>query len=192
MSVIVAVRKDGMAAIAADTQVSQGPIIVPGADRCFPSKIHHIAGAYIGVVGSFAHHGVLRSLSRTKPELFNFESGDEVFETLRRIFPLLRDEYYLHTARNDDDEEYESSQMFGMLISAAGVFSFSNSRDVSGYARFWSSGTGMELAIGAMDAIYDSDRNALQVAEIGASTACKYDSSCGLPLESYELALKGN
>lgn len=190
MSVIVAVRKNGIAAIASDTQVSQGSIVVPAESRCYPPKIHSIAGAYVGVVGDIAHNNVLRSLSVAKPDLFNFQSGDEVFETLRKIYPLLRDEYFLDSGKNEDDQDYVPSQMHGLIVSAAGVYSFSGNRDVSEYTSFWATGSGMEFALGAAEALYTADLSALSIAQTAATIACKFDSSCGLPLECYQIELQ--
>ncbi len=189
MTVIVAVRKENTAAIACDSRVCQGNSVLPGEMRLYPQKIHKIGGAYVGIVGTMAHHSVLRSLSSTRPELFNFEGGDEIFETLRKIYPLLRDEYYLLVRQEHEDHEYETSQMTGLVISKVVIFSFSSYRDVSEYNSFWAAGSGIEYALGALEATYASGQSAKSVAEIAVRAACRFDSASGLPLESYELEL---
>lgn len=95
MTIIVAVKQGNKAAIAADFQSSQGDTVVSGHMRAFPRKIHHIAGAYIGIAGTTAHHLVLRSLAAAQPDLFNFDNGDAIFETFRRIHPILKKDYFL-------------------------------------------------------------------------------------------------
>ena len=117
MSAIVAVRKERFASIAADLQFVHGHIANPTSMCLYPRKIHLIGGAYIGIVGSVAHHNVLRSLSISKPELFNLDGADEIFETFRKIYPLLREDYYLVCKNEHEDQEYESSQMDGLIIS---------------------------------------------------------------------------
>jgi len=189
MSIIVAVRKDDSAVIAADLQVVQGDIVVPGEMRRYPRKIHSVAGAYVGLVGSIAHNNVFRSLTASKPELFNFRNGDEIFETFRRTHPILREEYFLHTNEDDKDQEYESSQLSGLIVCKAGIFSFMSYREVSEYETFWAAGSGMEIALGALEATYESRQSAKSIAEIAVRAACKFDSASGLPLESYELEL---
>ncbi len=189
MTTIVAVRKGNTAAIAGDFQVSQGNTVVPGDMRIYPKKIHHIANAYIGIVGSTAHHSVLNSVARSKPELFNFENSEAVFETFRKLHPILRDQYYLVTSESDEDQEYESNQMSGLIISQGGVFSFFSYREVSEYESFWAAGSGMEYALGALYVTYSSRRTAISIAETAINAACKFDKDSGLPIESYEIAI---
>ena len=190
MTIIVAVRKGNFAAIAGDLQTSQGSTIVPGPMRLYPRKIHRVGQAYVGIVGCIAHHNVFRSLSASKPELLDFKSGDDIFETLRSIHPLLREQYYVETNEDDNDQEYESSQLSGLVISKAGIFSFMSYREVTEYDSFWAAGSGKEFALGALEATYASGESAKSIAEIAVTAACKFDSACGLPLESYELELE--
>jgi ATP-dependent HslUV protease, peptidase subunit HslV len=96
----------------------------------------------------------------------------------------------LSTKEDDKDQEYESSQLSGLVVSKAGIFSFSSYRDVSEYNCFWAAGSGMDFGLGAMEAIYESEQSAKAIAETAVRAACKFESSCSLPLESYELQLK--
>ena len=190
MSIIVAVRKGKYAAIASDFQTTYGDTICPGEMRPYPRKIHKVGEAYIGIVGSIAHLNILRLLIASKAELFDFRSGDAIAETLHKIHPILRDEYYLMTTEDDNDQEYESSQMSGLIISKGGIFSFSSYREVSEYNSFWAAGSGIAYSLGAMEATYATSQSAKIIAECGVRTACKFDLPCGLPLESYELQLE--
>ena len=190
MTVITAVRKNNFVAIAADSQTNQGRMVIPGQIRISPQKIHKVAGAYIGVCGSTAHHSVLRSLIRNHQELFCFDGTDAVFETFRSLHPILREDYYLETDEDDSDQEYESNQMSGLIASPSGIFSFFSYREITEYETFWAAGSGDEFAIGAMEAVYKSRKSAKAIAEIGVQAACKFDNSCGLPLESYEIEIE--
>jgi ATP-dependent protease HslVU (ClpYQ) peptidase subunit len=190
MSIIVAVRKGKLAAIASDFSTTFGSIVVPGEMRISPKKIHQVSGAYIGIEGLIAHQTVMKSLIHTKPQLFNLDSADAAAETLRKIHPLLREEYYLLTTEDDDNQEYESSQMSGLIVSKAGVFSFSSHREVAEYKSFWAAGSGIEYGLGALEAIYSSELGPKSIAEIAVRAACKFDSACGLPVDSYELQLE--
>lgn len=192
MSTIVVVRKNGVAAMAGDFQTCQGDITVPGALRVGPGKIHRVGEAFLGIVGSMAHQNVIRSLFINKPELFRLESYDEVFETLRRIQPLLCSDYYLRTdERGEHDQEYESVQLSGLVISKGGIFSFGSHREVAEYNSFWAAGSGMEFALGALQIAYSaSDQDAKTLAENAVKAACVFDSGSGLPVESYQLTLQ--
>ncbi|TWT94828.1 ATP-dependent protease subunit HslV [Botrimarina colliarenosi] len=191
MSTIVAIRKKDRAVIAADTQVSEGSTLVSSEMLRSPTKIHAIGGGYMGIVGSVAHHRVIRSLATEKADYFNFESADALFETLRRIHPILRDEYYLLTSEKDSDSQpYESNHMTGLVVSPAGVFSFDTYREVSEYHSFWAVGSGGDYALGALAAIYDSSESVEAVAEAAVTAACRFDSGSGLPIELRSVRLQ--
>jgi ATP-dependent protease HslVU (ClpYQ) peptidase subunit len=189
MSIIVAIRKGQTAAIASDLQTTQGSTVVPGEMRVYPKKIHKVGDAYIGIVGVMSHHSVLRLLAKSKPEIFNFGSGDAIAETLREMHSLLKEEYFLLPSEDDNDQEYESSQISGLIVSKAGIYSFSSYREVTEYNSFWAAGSGIEYGLGALEVAYSSEQNAKAIAEIAVRAACRFDSSSGLPLESYELNL---
>ncbi|MBX3607755.1 MAG: hypothetical protein KF788_20950 [Piscinibacter sp.] len=190
MTVIVALRKGHSAVIASDRQISHGEISVPGAIIRYPNKILAIDGAYIGLAGNIAHQSVLRSLIATHPELFDLSSAAGIFETFRRIHPLLRSEYHLLSKANDEAQEYESNHMEGLVISPGGVFSFLGYREVTEYGTYWAAGSGSSFALGALDALYAQRRSARAVAEAAVATACKFDTACGPPIESYEITLQ--
>jgi ATP-dependent HslUV protease, peptidase subunit HslV len=88
------------------------------------------------------------------------------------------------------DQEYESSQMSGLIVSKAGIFSFSSYREVTEYNSFWAAGSGVEYGLGALEATYQSEQSAKLIAETAVRAACKFDTSSGLPVVSYELELE--
>lgn len=189
MSVVVAVRSGDRAVIAADTQYSRGNTLLPGEMSRSPSKLHAIGNAYIGIIGSSAHHNVVRSLLKRHPDVFDFTSADALFESLRTLQPILRDEYYLLAAEDDQDQEYESNQLHGLAVSPSGVFSFQSYREVSELDPFWAIGTGDEYALGALNAVYVDGKDPRQIAEAAVRAACRFDMSSGLPLQCCEVAL---
>lgn len=70
MTTIVAVRKNGIAAIAADTLTTFGNTRLPSHLDASRDKILHVGDSYVGVCGSAAQHLVLANLwprRRTRP-----------------------------------------------------------------------------------------------------------------------------
>ena len=189
MTVIVAVRKGRTAAIAADTMSSQGTLKVPGDMKAEPRKIHRVGSAYIGLTGSSAHHHVFRSIVGRYPELLDFTTADTIFESFRAIQGILKDDYYLLTDEDDAHQEYESNQLFGLICSPGGIFSFQSYREVTEFETFWASGTGTDVALGALHVAYPTRQGARAVAEAAVRAACLFDKDCGLPLESHSLRL---
>ena len=187
MSVVVGVKKSGSVAIAADTQSSQGEIILPGDSKSSAKKILKIGKSYLGITGSSSHLLVIQSLYKNHPDLFNLSNTDAIFETFRSIHKKLVDDYYLLTEEVDPDQEYESNQMFGIVISSRGLFLFQSYREVSEFENFWASGSGAVLALGSMESTYRSNRSAKSIAEEAVRVACRYDKGCGLPITSHSL-----
>jgi ATP-dependent HslUV protease subunit HslV len=188
MSIVVGVRKAGTIAIAADSQTSQGNLLIPGDAKIAPTKIHRIGNSYFGVVGSVAHHGVIRSLLKSNPDAFDFTSAEAIFESLRSLHRTLVDDYFVRTTEDDKSQEYESNQLAGIVVSSNGVFAVESYREVTEFQRFWAAGTGAELAIGCIEAIYDDpQRSASSIAEEAVKIACRFDKDCGLPIVSYSL-----
>lgn len=189
MSTIVAIRNASLAVMAGDFQSCQGDTIVPGHMRVGPGKIHRVGDSYLGIVGSMAHHNVLCSIARSRPEIFKFDCYEDVFETLRSLHPILRDEYLLLT-HEENEQEYESSQISGLIASKGGIFSFFGYREVTEYKTFWAAGSGMEYALGALQATQDDTATSIRDRAINAVVAASvFDSASGPPIESFELAL---
>lgn len=190
MTVIVIVRKDRKACIASDSQVNQGDIIDPGDNRINQQKIHLFNGSYIGLTGTIAHHSVLRSLIKRYPQKLNFNSVDDIFETFRSIHEILKNEYYLLTEEDDDDQEYESNQLQGVICNPTGIYHFQGYREISEISRYWASGSGTKIALGALHAGYSLLDDVEHIGTLAVAAACQLDQSCGPPIDSYVVDLQ--
>ena len=190
MTIIVATRKGNKAAIAADSQSSQGSIAVPGDMKQSDGKILAINGAYIGLAGNSAHLSVFRSVSESHPELIDFTTAESIFEMFRAIHPILKEQYHLITEEDDDDQEYESNQMAGVICSSGGIFSFLSYREITEHRYFWAAGSGIKFALGSLETAYRTKRDPKAIAELAVRIACKFDNHCGLPLESHTVEIE--
>ena len=145
--------------------------------------------SYIGIIGSTAHTQVLESLLRKHPKKISFNGVSDIFETYLRIHPILKDEFYLKTNEEDDDE-YESSQIEALIANPFGIFGMFSWRDVDEYNRFWAIGSGQKYALGAMYAIYDQIDDPEEIAKIGVDAGCEFDDGSGMPCTSYSITLR--
>lgn len=189
MSTIVAVRKNGCVCIAADTLTSFGDVKQSSDYELSHDKIFEYDGNYIGIVGSAAHDAVVRSLLWDNgADAYDFSSRMAIFESFRRIHPLLKEHYYLNP-KEDDDSPYESSRIDALIVNRHGMFSVFSLREVFEYSRFWAIGAGAEFALGAMFAAYGHFGEAAEIADAGVRAAAEFDSSSALPLTMYSVAL---
>ena len=189
MTTIVVVKKDGVAVIAGDTLTTFGSTRLGSAHDAAPEKLLKHGDTYFGIAGSAAHQLVLESLLKRHPE-FKFHGREEIYESFRKIHPLLKDEAFLN-AKEDDDDAYESSQLTALIVNPSGIFGVYSMREVFEFDRFWAIGSGRDFALGAMYAVYDqadktkgsSKQKAVEsIARLGVNAGAEYDTGTALPM----------
>ena len=189
MSTIVAVLKNNVACIAADSLTSFGDTRQPADYVTDYDKILPFAGNnYIGIVGSAAHHLVMQNLLHKHADKIDFSDRFSIFESMRLVHPILKEEYFLNS-KDDDDDSYESSRVDALIINPAGIFGLYSLREVDQYSRFWAIGSGAEFALGAMKVAYDLFDDAAAVARAGIEAGACFDCGSALPMTSYNLDL---
>ena len=191
MSTVVAVKKNGLAVIGADTQFNRGSLIVQSKYQKNHKKIIRFKDSYLGIIGSSAHHNVMESILRKYRKDICFNSVKDIFETFLWLHPKLKDEYFVNTSE-EKEQEYESNQLHILLVNPCGIFDIMSYREVTEFSRFWSIGTGDEYALGAMYAIYDKLDDPRQIAKTGIYAACEFNENSGLPLICHTVKLKNS
>jgi ATP-dependent HslUV protease, peptidase subunit HslV len=190
MSTIVAVKKDGYVAIAADTLTMWGSM-KESADHIENSeKILKFQDNYLAFTGSASFRLVVAhwlEKSKRKPKL---DSVENIFDSWISFHKVLKEKYFL---RSDDEESdaFETSRMNVLIVNPKGVFSVGVLRDVTEFKRFAAFGSGCDFAIGAMRAFYDDEnKSAEDIARTGIEVAAEFDDATGLPLNCYTIKLK--
>lgn len=189
MTTIVVVRKGRHAAIAADSLTTFGSTrLAPAYDRD-PHKVIAYRDSWIGVAGSAAHQLVLENLLGRNPDL-DLHGKAAIFESFRRLHPLLKDEAFLNP-KEEEEDPYESSQMTVMIANPAGIFAVYSMREVFEFERYWAIGSGRDFAIGAMHVAYPRAKDVAQVARIGIEAGAEFDTGTSLPMSLHTLTLAG-
>jgi len=187
VTTLVAVKKNGMAAIAADSLTTFGDTRLGRQYKGEHDKILEINGSFIGLCGSSAHPLVISSLL---PKLEDARLGSrmEVYETFRRLHPILKEQGYLNP-KEDEDDPYESSQITALIVNNTGIYGVYSYREVFDYDRFWGIGSGRNFALGAMFAAYDRCRTAADVAKIGVEAGAEFDTATQGPIVLHTVKL---
>ena len=187
MTTLVAVKKNGMAAIAADSLTTFGDTRLGRQYKGEHDKILEINGSFIGLCGSSAHPLVISSLL---PKLEDARLGSrmEVYETFRRLHPILKEQGYLNP-KEDEDDPYESSQITALIVNSTGIYGVYSYREVFDYDRFWGIGSGRNFALGAMFAAYDRCKTAAEVAKIGVEAGAEFDTATQGPIVLHTVKL---
>jgi len=187
MTTIVAVRKNGIVAIAADTLTTFGNTRLPAAMDSSHDKVLHIGDSHIGVCGSAAHHLVLSNLLGKSADV-QLNSKEAIFETFRKLHPVLKEECFLNP-KEDEEDPYESSQITALIINASGLYGIFSMREVFEYTQYWAIGSGHEFALGAMQYAYSRLDNAADIARAGVEAGIAFDKNSAAPITLYTVTL---
>ncbi|MEY3202479.1 MAG: hypothetical protein RIR70_2029 [Pseudomonadota bacterium] len=187
MTTIAVVRKNGVAAIAAESLTTFGDTRLGASYKAEHDKILHLHDSYIGVCGSSAHHLVLGS-ALAKLDDVRLGSRQEVFDTFRRLHPILKEHAYLNP-KEDDDDPYESSQITALIVNQSGIYGVYSYREVFAFDRYWAIGSGRSFALGAMFAAYDKSKSAADIARIGVEAGIEFDTASSGPIVIHTIKL---
>jgi len=190
MSVITAVRKQNMICIAADGQTNYGSTIAEGKHLKNHCKIYPVNESFVGMVGWGAVEMVFEHLSTEKPELFKLDSRLEIYGTLLKLHNILKEEYFVESNDDENDQPVESSQLRGLIVNKNGLFKFDTYREVDEFVDFWAIGSGYRFALGAMHSVYEKQYNAEEIALAGIEAAIEYNDGCGRPISKEIITLE--
>ncbi len=187
MTTIVVVRKAGSAVIAADSLTTFGTArLAPAYDR-HPHKVVAYRDSFIGVAGSAAHQLVLENLLLRNPDL-DLNGRAAIYESFRKLHPLLKDEAYLNP-KEEEDDPYVSSQMTMMIVNPTGIYAVYSMREVFELDRFWAIGSGRDFALGAMYTVYAGTEDAAAIARTGVLAGAEFDTGTAEPISLHQVAL---
>ena len=188
MTTIVVVRKGSSAVIAADSLTTFGTTrLAPAYDR-HPHKVVAYRDSYIGVAGSAAHQLVLENLLERNTDL-DLDGKAAIYESFRKLHPLLKDEAFLNP-KEEEDDPYESSQMTLMIANPSGIYAVYSMREVFEFDRFWAIGSGRDFALGAMYTIYARAKGAADIARSGVLAGAEFDTGTAEPITLHEVRLR--
>jgi len=188
MTTLVVVRKGDSVAIAADSLTTFGDTKLAALhDRTYDKIVRH-RDTYIGLCGSAAHQLVFESLLAKHGD-FDFSHKAAIFETFRKLHPILKEQHYLNP-KEEEDDPYESTQVTALVANEHGIFGVYSMREVFEYSQYWAVGSGREFALGAMYAQYPKLRSAVAIARAGVEAGATFDRNSGLPMTLYTVTAK--
>ena len=188
MTTIVVAKKGGAVAIGADSLTTFGDTRLGDHHKREHDKMLRVGDSWIALCGSAAHFVVMQSVI-AKAEHLDFSGRAAIYETFRRLHPLLKEHAFLN-AREADDDPYESSQITALIINPTGAYGVYSYREVFDFDRFWAAGSGRNFALGAMYASYPSARAAQAVVRAGLAAGAEFDKNSSAPFETHVITLK--
>lgn len=190
MTTIAVVRKNGYAAIAADTMTKWGSGRETAEYIVNHDKIFSVGNTYLGVTGNATFQAILRDYFSRPRAYARFDSPLEIFKTWQKLHTVLKQDYFLVPGHGEDDA-IESSRMDVLIANARGIFGVAAHRTVQEFSKFYAFGSGGDVALGAMYAMYDDPkRSAEDIARAAIVGAAEFDDSTGMPVTSYAVKLR--
>jgi ATP-dependent protease HslVU (ClpYQ) peptidase subunit len=190
MTTIAVVKKDGIAAIAADTLTKWGSAKESAAYIANHEKVLRVGDSYLAITGSATFKMVLKDYFESATDV-RLSTTPEIFRTWNRLHAALKERYFL-MPEEDKEDALESSRMDVLIANPRGIFGVSGHRTVQEFSRFYAYGSGSDYALGALYSAYDvKGRSAEDLARHAIETAVEFDDGTGLPITSFTLRLNG-
>jgi ATP-dependent HslUV protease subunit HslV len=188
MTTIAVVRKNGVAAIAADTLTKWGSAKESAIYIANHEKILAMGDAYIGITGSATFKLILADYFGSASDV-RMKNQSEIFRTFNKMHAVLKERYYI-LPEEDKEDALESSRLDVLIANPHGIFGVSGHRTVQEFSRFYAYGTGSDYALGALYSAYaDPALDAVALAQHAIECAAEFDDCTGLPLTCYTVKL---
>ncbi|MDA1267238.1 MAG: hypothetical protein O2816_19325 [Planctomycetota bacterium] len=190
MTTIVVVRKGNAACIGADSLAKYGETLESAKYVHNHEKLVRVGDAWLGPTGPASAQIIFESYFSDEKARAQFGSSLEIFETFTDLMGALKEDYFL-IPKEDERDPYESLQMEVLVASPGGIYGVYPLRSIQEFSRFYAFGSGAELAMGAMHAIWDQHDDPVAVARIGLEAAAEFDDSTAAPFTIHELTITG-
>ncbi len=189
MTTVTVVKKDGVAAIAADTLIKWGSAKESATYIANHEKILRLGESFVGVTGTATFTAILRDYFEQTVEDVRLDSPANIFRTWNRLHGVLKERYFL-MPEEDKEDALESSRMDCLIANPHGIFGVAAHRTVQEFSKFYAYGSGSDYALGAMYSAYgDPLLTADQIARQGIEAAAEFDDGTGLPVTCFTVRL---
>jgi ATP-dependent protease HslVU (ClpYQ) peptidase subunit len=188
MTTVAVVRKNGIAAIAADTLTKWGSAKESATYIANHQKILQVGENYLGITGTATFKHILADYFSAATEA-RLRSSAEIFRAWNKLHAVLKERYYV-LPEEDKEDALESSRLDVLIANPYGIYGVSGHRTVQEFARFYAYGTGSDYALGALYSAYDDPAlDALALARHAIECAAEFDDCTGLPIDAYTVSL---
>lgn len=186
MSTVVVVKKNGNIAIGADSMGKFYNVKLRAKYIKNSSKIVKVGDNYIACVGDASFVNVIKNYFLGFKEIPNLNSTDLIFEISLELHKSLKEDYFINGIE-DEEDAFESLKFECVIANSSGIYGLYANKTVDEFSQYFSFGSGMQFALGAMHSIYDTNATAEEIARAGLEAAAEFDDSSDLPIEIYTI-----
>ena len=182
MSIAVAVRKDARIVLATDSQTNLGSERVPAANLSEP-KFMQIGEAYMAATGWTLYSNILADMLARRRAIPRLDGEANIFKFFTRLWEELHERYnFVKDQADDADSPFGSLDSTFLVVCERGIFGVASDLSVLRYERYFAIGSGAPIAMGAVHALYESERDAEEIVRCAAVAAIDHDVYCGHPV----------
>lgn len=190
MGIVIAVQKNNICCIAADSMTISGGCRKQTANQIVNSdKIFKYGTSYVGTTSHPAWNLALKSYFNKRKQKNSLKTKDKIFKELLLMHQELKDNYSLIPA-TDEEGPFESTNLETIIVNSSGIFKTYEHRSVQQFIHYTATGSGASYALGAMYALYKRLDTAEEIAREAILATVDFDDSSGLPATFYTVKLK--
>jgi ATP-dependent protease HslVU (ClpYQ) peptidase subunit len=189
VSIVVAVKKGGRVAVAADTMHATGSRREHPDNVVQRSKLRRVGRSLIGGVGWTVYDNILDHYLASQKRTPSLKDERAIFAFFLKFWRSLRDKYQVVNDQPDREDHSPFCDLDSefLVVNPRGIFHVASDLSVMQFQKYVAVGSGDRYAYGALHALYDSRQPAERIARQAAMAAVHYDQSCGGELEVMRL-----
>ncbi|MDG2093698.1 MAG: hypothetical protein P8J89_00310 [Phycisphaerales bacterium] len=183
MSIIVAIQRNGVVTMGADSLTCFGDGEMTPEQNCRTRKIFTMGESFIGGTGWAVYDDIIDHWMKEK-EPPALDSKMAVFSFFLELWRSMREGYpFVNDQANSKDTPFTDLDSSFLVASKGGLFKVSSDLGVTEFKRYASIGSGSEYAIGAIEALWDRIDDDQSLVTAALETACRLDVHCGGSLD---------
>ena len=187
MSIIVAVKKRGRIAVAADSLYLTGSHKDYSEDLVGRSKVRRIGTSLIGMTGWSVYQNIFdHYLAKQRaPALKNEEA---IFNFFLKFWQVLRQRYpFVKEQREGADSPFSDLDSTFLVVNRHGIFDVHGNMTVWKHKDYCAIGSGAPYSFGALNALFEQSNRPRELATRAVEAAIRFDDGCGGPIEVFDV-----
>lgn len=180
MSAIVAIQKNGQTVMASDSLICFGGTTIRDEENHSDPKVTKIGKTFCGMAGWGKYGNILTAhLKETKNVKLTNEH--DIFLFFHTLWGELHEKYGLVNEQCDDqtDSPFGELDSSFLLANSSGIYYVSSHMSVTKFHKYFAVGSGQDVCLGAIHALYDLDFPAEKIATAAIHAAVSLEQHCG-------------
>jgi len=178
MSIAVAVQKDGTIALATDSVTTFGEH-QESVENLHTEKIRQIGSAYVASAGWSVYDNILDDFLAKQETVPQLTDKTSIYAFFVLFWKALHSDYsFVKDQGSDEKSPFGDLDASFIVVNTSGIFHVSSDMAVTQFDRYTAIGSGVDYALGAINACY-ADKPAEEIARVAVETTSKFNIYCG-------------